>query len=148
MRLRYLIDERFVKAEAPALILLVLLLLTCQWASGRIWLRFDENKVFINSRSLSAGSDYSIFRSLNGDIFCSHQDHGAQCLISPAKNEVSVISQSEDVTWLDIVLLSDNALTDLEYGSARKKLPAPNLLFENGTVEFTGIYGERWRILN
>ncbi len=139
---------RFSKAEKIALVTLICLLLGFWLASGHIWLSVNSHSVSIDSRSLSEGSDYSNFRSLNEDVFCYHQDHGAQYLISPKRNEVSVISESEEVTiFPDFILLSNRALASLEDAN-KKRLPDAKLVIGNGYIEFVGIHNERWHISN
>jgi len=85
---------KFTRDEKLILILLVCLSLGYWWISGHVWFCIDNHKISINGRFLAKGSDYSCFKSLGGDIFSYHQDHGTQYFISPKNNEVSPISVS------------------------------------------------------
>lgn len=139
---------RFSGAEKFIFAALICLALGGWLVRGQIWFGVDSQTISINGRSLSEGSDYSVFRSLSGDIFCYSQDHGAQYLISPARNEVSVISERERVTILpDFFLFSHRALAGVA-DSNRQRLPGTQLTISSGLIEFVGVYNERWRISN
>ena len=146
--MKYLLNKiKFTKAEKIFLFSLICLFLGFWVVSGRIWLRVNQHNVSIDGMSLSEGSDYFVFRSLNGDIFCYHQDHGTQYLILPKRSEISIISEGEDVIILpDFILFSHHALASLEDSNTKKRLANPNLVVKNGFIEFVGIHNERWRV--
>jgi hypothetical protein len=138
----------------PAKIFAVATLAVCAlivWrVVGHVWFRIDDSKVSINGKTLATypGSDYSCFKSLRGDIFCYHQDHGTQFLISPRKREVSTIDESADVNYFEFVVFSD----DFDRSGVKHTLP-DQLTLGNGFVEFAPSVTEfkspepqRWRI--
>jgi hypothetical protein len=131
----------------------VFLLLGYWWVHGYVWFRIDNSHISINGRSLAEGSDYSCFRSMSGDIFCYHQDHGTQYFISPRKNEVSTIDERVDVEYLEGVIISGGARDGFDGSDMKHRLPETSLIRGNGFVEFappvTEVKGsqiERWHI--
>jgi len=146
---------KFTTAEKLILILLACIGLGYWWVSGHVLFRIDDNKVSINGRSLTEGSDYSCFKSLAGDIFCYHQDHGTQYFISPNNREVSAISEGADVGYMEVILISSGARNRFETSGVKQRLPESNLVIGNGFVEFTPTITEwkspevqRWHISN
>src|ERR1051325_289497 len=128
---------KFTTAGQSILILLACLSLGYWWVSGHVWFRIDNHKVSINGRSLAEGGDYSCFKSLAGDIFCYHQDHGTQYFISPRNNEVSAISESAGVGYLEVILISGGARNGFEDSGVKQRLSDTQLTIGNGFIEFT-----------
>jgi hypothetical protein len=102
-----------------------------------IWFRIDNHKISINGRSLARGSDYSCFKSLGGDIFCYHQDHGTQYFISPKNNEVSAIGENAGVGYLEVILISGGARNGFKDSGVKQRLSDTQLTIGNGFIEFT-----------
>jgi len=135
--MRLLKKIKFTRAEKLILILLACLSLGYWWVIGHVWFRIDNHKISINGRSLAEGSDYSCFKSLGGDIFCYHQDHGTQYFISPKNNEVSTISEDADVGYMEFILISGGARNGFENSGVKQRLPDSNMVIGNGYIEFT-----------
>jgi hypothetical protein len=148
--LKYLLNTGYGKA---VFVLVAVSLLASWWAHGHIWFRIDDHNVSINGRSLAEGSDYSCFKSMNGDIFCYHQDHGTLYFISPKKGEVSTIDETVDLGYWEFVLLSGGARDGFENSGLKHRLRETSLIIGNGFVEFEpsvtefkGPQVERWHI--
>ena len=120
------------------------ILISYLWVRSNVWFRINDHRVLVNGVSLADGSDYSCFKSLPGDIFCYHQDHGTQYFISPKLSEVSVISPDADVGSMDVILISSGARTRFENSNVKQKLADSHLIVGDGFVEFTPSIPE-WR---
>ena len=147
--------KHFLRTTIGKIILgaVVFILLGYWWAHGHVWFRIDNHNISINGRSLAAGSDYSCFKSMSGDIFCYHQDHGTQYFISPKKNEVSTIDEAANVDYLEDFLISGGARDGFVSLGMKHQLSDTSLMHGNGFVEFApsvtefkGSQTERWHI--
>ena len=130
--------KNFLRTVTGKIILAAMIFLSLGywWVHGHVWFRIDNHNISINGQSLAAGSDYSCFRSMSGDIFCYHQDHGTQYFISPKKNEVSTIDETINVEYLEGVLISGGASDGFESSGMKHRLPETSLIRGNGFVEF------------
>lgn len=146
---------KFTNTEKLILVVLACLFSGYWWVIGYVWFRIDNHNVSINGRSLAEaeGSDYFCFKSLSENIFCYHQDHGTQYLISPVNKEVSIISQEVNVDYLEVILIAGGARDGFKDSSFKKKLSDTPIVVGNGFVEFTPSITEwkspevqRWRI--
>ncbi|MGI8655525.1 MAG: hypothetical protein ACR2LC_09925 [Pyrinomonadaceae bacterium] len=145
-----MLSNRIKKIEILTLILITLALIGYWWARGHVWLPIYGSNVSVNGRSLAKypGSDYSCFRSLREDIFCPHQDHGQQYLISLNRKEISVVSEDEDYTDFAAFLYTSKDIANLNSLSTKRKLPDTQLMFGNGFIEFNPPENGHWHISN
>ena len=134
---------RFTMAEQVVLILMACLSLGYYWTKGHVWFGIANNKISVNGTPLAEGSDYSCFKSLRGDIFCFHQDHGTQYLISPKDNEVSVIDDGVNIVYLEAIVVS-GIRRGIDDPSITHNIPDNRLIVGKDFVEFTPSVTE-WR---
>ncbi len=135
---------RLTISEKLALVLLIVSILSYWWASNHIWLPVNFHNVYVNGKPLYE-LDYSIFKSLSGDIYCYHQDHGKEYLVSLKKKEVT-FSEDEDVYNYELMLYVPKAIPAPTNLNPRQIMPDSKLVIDSSFVEFTGVYGERWHI--
>lgn len=121
------------KVKKSLVIVLALLFLGYWWFSTHIWFRIDDRKITVNQ--LSKPYDYSCFKSLRGNIFCHHQDNGAEYLIVPKDNEIYAVN-GEEIIYLEGIVISSTFSNSLNNSKVIQKLPDEIIEGEN-FIQFT-----------
>jgi hypothetical protein len=132
---------KFTKTEISLVIGLAFLLIGYWWFSTHVWFRIEDDKISINQQSKPY--DYSCFKSLNGEIYCHHQDNGTQYLIVPKTNEIYTID-GERIIYLEGLVISSTFTNTLHNSKIREKLPDKITRGEN-FIEFAPTISESRR---
>jgi hypothetical protein len=143
MKLRRLLK---VLSIAAALLAVGFVTVAYKWTSHHIWFSLDHSEILVDGAFNPMLYDYMPGKSLNGDIFLRNMDHGTQYLISPKRNEVSVISEEYEFIDIEFLTYTRDDLVNYRYSKVKTVLPNSNLLVGNRFVEFTSPEGKRWHI--
>jgi len=131
---------------AAAVLAVGLIIVAYRWTTHHIWFSVNHSEILVDGAFNPMLYDYMPVRSLNGDIFLRNMDHGTEYLISPKKNEVSVIMEGYEFIDIGLFTYTRDDLVNYKDSKVKTVLPNSNLLVGNRFVEFTSPENKRWNI--